>query len=83
MLGCESDATALASQLEAGEGVHVLGERFGQHLDSDLTIEAGIAGAVHLAHAAGAELGQDVRRDPGGSLRSCRHGGRASLQQEG
>ena len=40
---------------EAFARVRVGGHRGGQQLDRDLTIEPGIAGAVHLAHPARAE----------------------------
>ena len=35
-------------------------EVLGQHLDRDVAAEAGVAGAVHLAHAAGAERTTDL-----------------------
>src|SRR6185503_6028166 len=38
----------------------------GEHLDSDLPSEPRIAGAIDLAHAAGADQGGDfIRSDPG------------------
>ncbi len=37
----------------------------GQHLDGDRAIEAGVAGFVHLAHAAFANSGEDfIRAEP-------------------
>ncbi len=50
---------------EPGNTVVVLGDRRGQDLERDLAFEAGIAGAEHFAHAAGAEGGHDlVGADP-------------------
>ena len=48
--------------LEAGERVGVVDEVLGQHLDRHVALEAGVARAVHLAHAAGAERRQDLVR---------------------
>ena len=38
--------------LEAPQAVGIARECLGQHFDCDLATQAGIAGAVHLAHAA-------------------------------
>ena len=46
--------------LEAGEGALVLGQARRQHLDRDLAMEARVAGAVHLAHAARAQRSDDL-----------------------
>ena len=45
--------------LEAGEALRILRERLGQHLDRHLAPERGVGGAIDLAHAAGAEGGED------------------------
>ena len=47
---------------EAGQALGVGRERGGQRLDGDVAAEEGIAGAVHLAHAALAQRGQDLVR---------------------
>ena len=46
--------------LEARAPVRIVGEQGRQQLDGDVASEAGIAGAVHLAHAAGAERPGDL-----------------------
>ena len=46
--------------LEARQPVRVGGERLGQHLQRDVAVELRVAGAVHLAHAAGPERAGDV-----------------------
>ena len=45
--------------LETRQAIRVRGERVRQHLDRDLAAEAGVGGAVHLAHAAFADLRGD------------------------
>ena len=52
--------------LEARDAIAVGGDRCVQRFDCDRAIELGIAGAIHLAHAAFAEQGRDfVRADSG------------------
>ena len=52
--------------LEAGAHLGVGRQVLGQHLDRDVAPEARVARAVHLAHAAGAERGDDlVGSEPG------------------
>ena len=46
--------------LEAGQRVGILREPFGKDLDGDVAVELRVAGAVDLAHAAGAERGKDL-----------------------
>ncbi len=46
--------------LEAAEPIGIGGEGRRQDLDRDVTAEAPVAGAVHLAHAAGAEQRHDL-----------------------
>ncbi len=46
--------------LEARQTLGVGGEGRGQHLDRHLTLEPGVAGAIHLAHATLAKLGGDL-----------------------
>jgi hypothetical protein len=50
---------------EAREPVRIAEERGGQHLDRDLAPEMRVAGAVHLAHASGAQQAQDRVRTEG------------------
>ena len=45
----------LGLTLEAREAVDVGGDRRRQHLDGHLPLQVRVGGAVHLAHAAGAE----------------------------
>ena len=45
--------------LEAGEPFSVRGERLGQDLDGHLPLQPWVAGAVDLAHAAGAKRAED------------------------
>lgn len=47
---------------EAGEALRIECEEVGKDLDRDVAIELGIAGAIHLAHSAGADGGDDVVR---------------------
>ena len=46
--------------LEALQAVAVVGERRGQQLDRHLAAEAGVAGAIHLAHAPGPERAENL-----------------------
>ena len=46
--------------LESGEAFGIGGDRSRQDLDRDVAIEARVAGAIHLAHTAGAERLQDL-----------------------
>ncbi len=48
--------------LEASETIRIGGERGGQHLDRDLTSQAGVARSIDLAHAPRAERRQDLVR---------------------
>ena len=45
---------------EAGAQILALGDVFGQDLDGDGAVEPGVAGFVHLAHASGADRGEDL-----------------------
>ncbi len=45
--------------LEPGEAVGILRDRFRQDLDGDGPLQAGVGGAIHLAHAAFAEEADD------------------------
>ncbi len=47
---------------ESREAIRIVGDRRQQHLDRDVAIQLGIARAIHLAHAAGAEGGEDFVR---------------------
>ena len=44
------------------EALHIARELVGQDLDRDIAIEPGIAGTIHVAHAAGAERSNDFVR---------------------
>src|SRR2546425_2818164 len=46
--------------LEACHAVGVTGEEFREHLEGDLASELGIAGAIHLAHAAHPDRGDHL-----------------------
>src|SRR6185436_914451 len=59
--------------IEALAELRVDRQRGGEDLDGDGTIEAGVAGAIDLAHAARAERGHDFVRAEAGS-RIERHG---------
>ena len=48
--------------LETGEAIRIAGEGVRQDLQRDVAIQLGIARAIHLAHAAGAEGGEDFVR---------------------
>ena len=48
--------------LETGEPLRILRQPPRQHLERDVAMESGVAGAIHLAHSAFAELGDDVIR---------------------
>src|SRR5262245_20857511 len=52
------DAQRLA--FEPQDGGRIGGERFSQDLDRHIAIEPRIAGAIHLAHAAGPERADDL-----------------------
>jgi hypothetical protein len=55
--------------LETGEAIRIAGEGVRQDLQRDLAIQLGIARAVHLAHAAGPEGGENlVRAEAGAGL---------------
>jgi hypothetical protein len=59
----------LGFALEAGHAGGVFGEGRGQHFDGNVTAKLGIARAIHLAHTAGAERGEDLVGAQPGSLR--------------
>ena len=48
--------------LETGEAIRITGEGIGQDLQRDLAIQLGIPGAIHLAHAARPEGGENLVR---------------------
>ena len=52
----------LGFALEAGEPIRVVRERLGQHLDRDVPPQVRVRRAIHLAHAAHADLGGDFIR---------------------
>ena len=57
----------LGLSLEAGHRGRIAGERGGQDLDRDIAIKLGVVGAIHLAHAAGAEGRHNLVLDRAGS----------------
>jgi hypothetical protein len=48
--------------LEAGDAVAIGGERLGEDLDGDVSIEPPIARSIHLSHSAHPDLGCDFVR---------------------
>ena len=50
----------LGFALQTGQPVGILRQGRRQHLDGYITVEIGVSGAVDLAHAAGAEGGEDL-----------------------
>jgi hypothetical protein len=52
----------LGFSFKPGHILGIAGQRRGQHFDGDLTIQLGVAGAVHLAHAARAKWRHDFIR---------------------
>ena len=60
MPGWLSDGQKLRLAAEAGQPLGILRHLGGEHLEGDLAPELRVGGAVHLAHAAGAERGGDA-----------------------
>src|ERR1700694_5614477 len=52
----------LGFALEAGHALGVAGKRLGQNLQRNIALQLGVAGAVHLAHAAGTDGREDLVR---------------------
>ena len=48
--------------LEARHALGIQREGIGQDLDRDVATQSGVSGAIHLAHAAGANGGEDLIR---------------------
>jgi len=48
--------------LKAREPIHIAGDRGGQHLDRHRPLQIVVGGAIDLAHAAGADGGDDLVR---------------------
>src|SRR4029078_9371951 len=48
--------------LEAGEAIRIVGEGIGEDFQRDVAIQLCVAGAIHLAHAARTEGGEDFVR---------------------
>ena len=68
-VGMREGGDGLRLGREARERLGVAGQLLGQDLDRDLAVQPRVPRAVDLAHAAGAERGDDlVRAEPG----SCR-----------
>ena len=61
---------------KAGEAIGIGGDRGQEHLERDLAIQPGIAGAIHLAHPSGPEPGEDLELTEA-SAGSKRHDGRS------
>ena len=62
MFGWFSEASSLRFALETARGGRDRARTLGQDLDRDVAIELRVARAIHLAHAAGAEGGEDLVR---------------------
>ena len=62
MFGWFSEARTFRFALESRDAFGVSREHLGQDLDSDVAIEPRVACAIHLAHAAGPEGGEDLVR---------------------
>ena len=60
--------------LEPGAAVRIGADVGREHLDRDGAIEAGVAGLVDIAHAAGPDGGEDLVPVEAGDLRSGRSG---------
>ena len=61
----------LGFALEARQPLGIVREGVGQDLDRDLPTQVGVGGAIHLAHAAHADLGSDlIRAEAGASSQS-------------
>jgi hypothetical protein len=65
----------LGLSLEPGDAIRIADDGIGEDLDRDVAIEPGIAGAVHLSHAAFAEGGQDFVRPESRAGRQCHRAG--------
>ena len=65
--------------LEAGERLHVAGERVGKDLDGHVAVERRVPGAPDLAHPARAERRDDLVRAEPGSRGEAHGGGRSVL----
>ena len=60
MLGCESAATARASDSKRWRSVGIGRDVRGHHLDRDVAIQTRITRAIHLSHAARRDGGDDL-----------------------
>src|SRR5207249_7433943 len=58
-VGMTESGDGFGLNLEALQAVRFGRQQLGQNLDGDVAIQAGIAGAVDLAHTAGAERSED------------------------
>ena len=59
MLGMVQRGEGLRFVPEPGGALGIRGEHLGQDLDRDVAIQAGVAGAIHLAHAPLTQLPDD------------------------
>ena len=48
--------------LKSCQSLGVASDRRGEHLDGDLTLQVSVGCPIHLAHAANADLGDDLVR---------------------
>ena len=62
MFGWLSEASDLRFALESREPIRVVGERVGQDFQRDVAFELRVARAIDLAHASGADGGDDFIR---------------------
>lgn len=65
--------------LEAREAIGITGKRFRQDLQGDIALQLRIAGAVHLAHAAGAERAGNLEWAESGAARERHRAYRAGV----
>ena len=73
MFGWESFATLIASRSKRARASGSAASVGRENLDGDLALEARVAGAIDLAHPAGAERPRGSRSFRGEWERSCRH----------
>ena len=67
--GCDG----LRFDRESSEPIRIVGHRRLKHFDGDVAVEAGVVGAIDLAHATGTDGGRDLVRAKA-STGSQRHG---------
>ncbi len=73
-MGQRGDRQRLA--LESRQAIGIGGKRLRQHLDGDVALQLGIARAVHVAHAARADVRSDLVGADDGSRLETHEGNR-------